>query len=257
MKWESPYQTFEFHCALKACGFAVVEVATTSGKLYLSNWYADELTGWELGFALREPSATRAVMYVFEKFHLEIPADLSGCSYYTIVVDLTGNYQKHFSKNCQRNLKKAINYNLSLELVSWNHHYLNNLIIHILKRNKPPGMDFDRFKSLIFQCVDSDICDIFMVNDQFENIIAGGIVLKSGSVANLRFTYYLPQYQNLRPMNYLISKVADFYNNTGYKYLDLSGFYAGEYNQKMININRFKREFGNKLVEFKVVRNRI
>lgn len=255
MKWESPYQTFEFHSALQACGFTVVEITTTTGKLYLSNWNAEKLTGWELGIAPQETVHTAALMYVFEKFHLDIPVDVSENSYFTIVVDLTENYRKHFTKNCHRNLKKALTYNLSLERISLNHPYLDDLIIHILKRNKPPEMDFDRLKSLVFQCDQLNICDLFIVNDQFKNTIAGGIVLKSGSVANLRFTYYLPQNQNLRPMNFLISEVADFYNKTGHKYLDLSGFYAGEYNRTMININQFKREFGNKLAEFKVVRN--
>ncbi len=255
MKWESPYQLFEFHCALLAGGFDAVEISTTAGKLYLSNWYADELTGWELGFAWREPPGIPALLYVFEKIHQEVPVEWSGNSYYTIVIDLKESYQAYFSKNCQRNLKKAIHGNLSLELVDVDHFYVDDLLVHVLSRGGHPGMDSDQFKSVIFRCVQSNICDMFMVKDMFENIIAGAIVLKSSSVANLRFTYYLPDYQNLRPMNFLISKVADFYRETGHSYLDLSGFYTGEPNSTMSNINRFKREFGNKVVEFKIVRN--
>lgn len=173
---------------------------TLPPSIYGSSFLAKQLNClWRAGFEL-------------------IQVDLN---YYFDLSDYDESYPDHIWYNARKNLRIAID--SGLEFIRCNTLTEKELAYEIIKRNResrgfPLRMSWEQVRETV-KLVESDF---FVVNNCNQESLASAIVFHAGnSVVQVVYWGDLQGYSELKPMNYISSKVFGYYKSAGKRYVDI------------------------------------
>jgi hypothetical protein len=148
------------------------------------------------------------------------------------------NLYKAYSDNTKRNIRQAINFNLSISKS-------NNAdkIIEIFRHNKGKEIrtlketDYNTLKKLIGECIQRKAAYILSVETKENNLCAGAILVESNKKAIFLFSAISPEAKSNGAMSFLIdSFIKEFSQH------DLTLDFEGSNNT---NLARFYKSFGS------------
>lgn len=257
MSWDSPYQIGSFHQAITACGISSRQITVGRTTVYANHWASSELTAWEINElqdnALNLPPM-RMLIFIDLVPHSELVYD-NPLLYFSPVLLLDSDYTASYSSTCKRNIAKGKKSGLRLQQISPAAYAERpQKYLAMLAETPQSGVDLNplAFTDLVTALLEQDAADLFVVTEATGAIAAACVALKSASTANLRFTAFDRAYASVRPMNFLIDRLAAHYQATGKKMLDLSGYASSNPNDKLKGINRFKRGFTSTFAQFQI-----
>jgi len=152
---------------------------------------------------------------------------------------------KKFKENHKRNIKKALNLKMTVEVMK-DAFELASFVKIYLKMSKVRSLDEDKPINQIYNfLINNKKGEVLLIKDK-DNIILGGAILAyQGNTVRYLIGATDPDRYDLPMLHLVLYKAIIKAKNNNFKYFDFWGFdHFADENDQVFNINKFKKGFG-------------